>query len=224
MNRIHSLAIRSMAISVVIAAALVLAEEAALEKLPQPQTDGGKPLMQALKERKTVRAMSDKVISPQILSNLLWAAFGVNRPETGKRTAPSAMDSQEIDIYVATAAGLSLYDAKEHALKPILKEDMRSKIGGPTAGKTAPLSLIFVADFAKMKKASEDKKPFYSAIDTGYISQNVYLFCASEGLGTVVHDGVDRKTLPTLMNLRPDQKIILGQCVGYPAPEPGAAR
>jgi SagB-type dehydrogenase family enzyme len=178
--------------------------------------DGGRPLMQVLKDRKSTRTFSERPVPAQVLSNLLWAAFGVNRPELGKRTAPSAMDSREIDIYVAKEDGVFLYEAKGHALLPILKEDIRTKIGGPEFVKKAPVSLIFVADYAKMKKAKEDQKPFYSAIDAGCVSQNVYLFCASENLGTVVHDGCDKRNLPRLMGLRPDQKITLGQCVGYP--------
>jgi len=207
---------RSAQVVLVALATLSLAQDTGTGTLPRPQTSGGRPLMDVLRDRKSTRSFSEKPLPPQVLSNLLWAAFGVNRPETGKRTAPSAMDSQEIDIFVAHADGLYLYEATSHTLRPIRKEDIRAKIGGPDFVKKAPVSLILVADFARMKKAKEDQKPFYSAIDAGFVSQNVYLFCASENLGTVVHDGCDRKNLPRLMGLRPDQKIILGQCVGYP--------
>ncbi len=186
-------------------------------KLLKPQTDGGKPLMQALKARKSYRVFSDKKLPPQILSNLLWAAFGVNRPgKTGKRTAPSACNWQEIDIYAAFAEGLFLYDAKEHILKPVLAKDVRAAAGRQKFTQQAPLNLIFVANLSKMGRANQKTKDFYSATDTGFISQNVYLFCASEGLATVVLGFVDKALLSKEMNLRADQKIILSQPVGYP--------
>jgi len=150
-----------------------------------------------------------------VLSNLLWAAFGINRPDSGKRTAPTAMNMQEIDIYVATADGLYLYNAKENALEPILSEDIRAATGPQPFVKDAPVNLVFVADFAKMR-GSEENKVFYSATDTGFVSQNVYLFCASEGLATVVRGYVEKDKLAKVMKLRDDQKIILAQTVGYP--------
>ncbi len=184
-------------------------------KLPKPQMTGGMPLMEALKARQTQREYSSEKLSEQMLSNLLWAAFGVNRPDSGKRTAPTAMNMQEIDIYVATADGLYLYDAKENALITILSEDIRAATGPQLFVKDAPVNLVFVADFAKMR-GPEESKVFYSATDTGFISQNVYLFCASEGLATVVRGYVERDELAKVMKLRDDKKIILAQTVGYP--------
>jgi len=192
-----------------------VAGKTAIVQLPTPQTEGGKPLMQALSQRKTSREFSTKELPDQVLSNMLWAAFGINRPD-GKRTAPSAMNMQETDIYVATAKGLYLYDAKANSLVPVLKEDIRAKTGGQPFVATAPVNLVYVADLSKMGRASDEDKAFYSATDTGFISQNVYLFCASEGLATVVRGYVDRGPLAKAMNLRPDQKIILAQTVGYP--------
>ena len=147
---------------------------------------------------------------------MLWAAFGVNRPDSGKRTAPSAMNWQEIDIYVATVDGLYLYDAKRHALKPVLAEDIRALTGGQPFVREAPVNLVYVADFSRMGKAKADDKLFYSAADTGFISQNVYLYCASEGLATVVRGSIDRPDLAKVMRLRPDQRVVLAQSVGYP--------
>ncbi len=190
-------------------------QAAALVQLPAPQTVGGMPLMQALKERHTSREFSTKELPDQTLSNLLWAACGVNRPD-GKRTAPTAMNLQEIDVYVAMAKGLYLYDAKANTLVPVLAEDIRAKTGGQPFVKDAPVNLVYVADYAKMTRASAEDKVLYSATDTGFISQNVYLFCASEGLATVVRGYVDRSALAEAMKLRPDQKIILAQTVGYP--------
>jgi len=184
--------------------------------LPKPQTDGGKPLMQALKERSSLREFSPEKLSPQMLSNLLWAAFGINRPDSGRRTAPTASNRQEIDIYVAMAEGLYLYDAKAHQLQPVLAEDLRALTGTQPFVRDAPVNLIFVADFSKMGKSSDENKVFYSAADTGFISQNVYLFCASEGLATVVRGSVDKPGLAAAMKLRPEQRVILAQTVGYP--------
>ena len=151
-----------------------------------------------------------------MLSNLLWAAFGINRPDTGKRTAPSAMDWQEIDIYVATSEGLYLYEAKGHTLKLIMPDDIRSLTGRQDFVKEAFANLIYVADFSRMGNAPKADKELYSAADTGFISQNVYLYCASERLATVVRGSIDRQALAKAMKLRPDQKIILAQSVGYP--------
>jgi SagB-type dehydrogenase family enzyme len=184
-------------------------------ELPKPKMEGGKPLMEALKERKTSRDFSSEKLPLQVLSNMLWAANGINRPD-GKRTAPTAMNKQEIDVYVAMADGLYLYDAKTNTLVGVLAGDIREATGKQPFVKNAPVNLIFVADFAKMGDMPEDQKVFYSATDTGYISQNVYLFCASEGLATVVRGMVDKPALAATMKLRSDQKIILAQTVGYP--------
>jgi SagB-type dehydrogenase family enzyme len=184
-------------------------------ELPKPKMEGGKPLMEALKERKTSREFSGEKLPLQVLSNMLWAANGINRPD-GKRTAPTAMNKQEIDVYVAMADGLYLYDAKENKLIGVLAGDIREATGKQPFVKDAPVNLIFVADFAKMGNMSEDQKVFYSATDTGYISQNVYLFCASEGLATVVRGMVDKPALAATMKLKSDQKVILAQTVGYP--------
>jgi SagB-type dehydrogenase family enzyme len=183
--------------------------------LPKPETTGGKPLMQALAERQSARQFSTQQLSPQVLSNLLWAAFGVNRPD-GKRTAPSARNMQEIDIYVATAEGVYLYDAKANLLRPVAAGDLRGVTGMQEFVKTAPLNLIYVADTARMGSGSEADKTFYAGLDTGFISQNVYLFCASEGLATVVRGMIDRPGLVKALNLRPEQRPIVAQTIGYP--------
>jgi len=196
--------------------ALAIAGEGGQIPLPEPQKTGGKPLLEVLRERKSSREFSSQELSLQELSNLLWAAFGINRPELGKRTAPSAKNKQEIDIYVATANGLFLYDPQGHSLHPILKDDIRAATGLQPFVKDAPVNLIFVADFSRMEGYAEEQKPFYSACDTGFISQNVYLYCASQGLATVVRASIDRASLSQLMGLRPEQKISLAQTVGYP--------
>ena len=213
MNRNYVLAILSGVIA--FCPAGIFGKDVQSIKLLKPQTNIGKPLMQVLKNRETMREFSPKDLSLQDLSNLLWAGFGINREGSGKRTAPSAMNMQEIDIYVASASGLYLYDAKLNELKIISPGDARAMTGNQPFVKEAPINLIFVADFSKMGGDSENKK-FYSAVDTGYISQNVYLYCASFGLATVVRGYVDKDNLSKTMNLRSDQKIILAQTVGYP--------
>jgi SagB-type dehydrogenase family enzyme len=181
-------------------------------KLPTPQTDGGRPLMQVLKDRKSTREFGPGTLSPQTLSNLLWAAFGINRPD-GRRTAPSAMNWQEVSIYVATPEGVYIYDAKENALTPVLAGDQRGATGTQSFVKDAAINLVYVADLSKTS-SSEDE--MYTAADVGFIAQNVYLYCASEGLATVVRGSVDKPALAKLLNLGSQQKIILAQSVGNP--------
>ena len=192
------------------------AEEPAPIPLPKPQVHGGRPLMEVLKDRKSTREFSSEDLPPQVRSDLLWAAWGINRPESGKRTAPSSRNCQEIDIYVATADGVFLFDPHAHALKPVLAQDIRADTGSQAHVKTAPVSLIYVADSSKMRDKSDEAKRFTSAADTGFISQNVYLYCASQGLGTVVREVGDREALAKRMKLREDQHIVLAQSVGYP--------
>jgi len=192
------------------------AQETKPVELPPPQTDIGKPLMQVLRLRQTARAFDTRALPVQELSNLLWAAFGINRPESGKRTAPSAMNWQEIDVYVALPEALYLYDAKTNILKPIVSKDLREATGRQPFVKDAPLNLVYVADAAKMKNANAQDQILYSAADVGFIAQNVYLYCASQGLAAVMRGLVDREALAKVMNLRPDQKVMFAQTVGYP--------
>jgi nitroreductase len=184
-------------------------------QLPPPDTVGGKPLMQTLKERKTSRSFSEKTLPPRMMSNLLWAAFGVNRPD-GHRTAPSAMNWQEIDLYVATEEGLFLYDANSNSLGQLLKEDLREKTGTQGFVKNAPVTIVYVADRSRMKRASEENQSLFSAADCGFIAENVYLYCASEGLACVIRGSVEKPALAKAMHLRPEQRILLAQTVGYP--------
>jgi len=185
-------------------------------KLSAPRAESGKSLVQALKERKTMREFSPRELPLQVLSEMLWAACGVNRPDSGGRTAPSAMNMQEIDIYVATKDGLYLFNAKENILEPILAEDIRGLTGKQAFVKEAPVNLIYVANMSKMSKLSPENASFYAATDTGFISENVYLYCASEGLATVVRGWVDKPTLAKAMKLGSDKMIVLAQTVGYP--------
>ena len=187
-------------------------------QLPAPQTEIGKPLMQVLKARQSSRSFDTKPLPLQELSNLLWAADGINRPDAGKRTAPSAMNWQEIDLFVALPEGLFLYEAKSHSLTPVVAKDLREATGKQPFVKEAPLSLVYVVDLAKAKNANEEDRLLYTAADAGFIAQNVYLYCASQGLAVVVRGMIDRSSLAKEMKLRPDQKILLSQTVGFPKP------
>lgn len=183
-------------------------------RLPKPQLDGGKPLMQVLGERKSTRSFSSQKLPEQVLSNLMWAAFGISRPD-GRRTAPSASNRQEVDIYVITPEGAYVYDAKDHILAAVAAVDLRAQAGTQDYAKEAPVNLVYVADTAKMTKGTEEQTAMIAGADTGFISQNAYLYCASQGLATVVRASVNRAELAKALKLRPEQKIILAQTVGY---------
>ena len=193
------------------------AEQTKLLELPVPQTQGGKFLMQALHDRCSSREFSRSGLPTQVLSNLLWAAFGVNRPESGGRTAPSAQHWQEIDVYVCLEEGLFVYDASGHVLRLLLQRDIRALTGLQPFVVDAPVNLVYVADYSRTRDAGEEERHLYCGADTGFISQNVYLFCASEGLATVVHGAINRPALAQAMKLAAHQRVILAQTVGYPA-------
>ena len=204
-------------LSIFVAAFIVGSLFAQSIDLPAPQKTGGLPLMEALAKRSTARAFDSKELSPRQLSTLLWAAFGINRPD-GKRTAPSARNYQETDIYVLLKSGAYVYAAKSNKLDLVVAEDLRVLGGTQAFVKDAPVTLVFVADLSKLGGGSSEDKKNTANIDVGYISQNVYLFCASEGLVTGARGSVDRATLGPKLKLRPDQMIILAQSVGYPKP------
>ncbi len=185
--------------------------------LPEPRLTGGMPLFEALNKRQSMRSFSEQPLSPEQLSGLLWAAFGINRGD-GRRTAPSARNWQQFDIYLIMAGGWYVYEPVAHALVKLGDEDLRHYAGGQEWVREAPLNLIFVSDHDRMQGGSRDHRDFYSATDVGFISQNVYLYCASEGLATVVRGAVDRQRLHEVLQLRPSQHVILGQTVGHPAP------
>ena len=193
-----------------------LAQETGAIRLPPPETAGGMPLMQALQARHSTREFGSQPLPPQVLSNLLWAAYGVNRPDSGQRTAPSAHDWREIDVYVTTSDGAYRYDPPTHTLKRVVAGDIRKLTGVQDYVATAPLNLVYVADLDRMNEASAEDMAFYSATDAGFIAQNVYLYCASAGLAGVVRGLVDRDALGAALGLGSQQRIILAQSVGYP--------
>jgi SagB-type dehydrogenase family enzyme len=214
-NRREFLKVSAAGAILSMAPSITLAQEQKPIQLLKPQPGSGSPVMQLLWKRMSTKAFSPEPLPAELLSNVLWAAFGINRPD-GKRTAATAGNRQEIDIYVALASGLYLYDPKANLLNPVLAQDIRAATGRQAFVKDAAANLVYVADYSKMSKVSEEDKILYSVVATGLISQNVYLYCASEGLGTVVRASMDKPALVSLMKLRPDQKIILAQSIGYP--------
>ncbi len=181
--------------------------------LPAPQKTGGLPVMEALAKRATGRSFdAARELSPQQLANLCWAAFGVNRPD-GRRTAPSASNKQENEIYLLLRQGAYVYDAAQHRLQPVVAEDLRGLARSP-----APVVIVYIADLAKRDSGTPEAKKQVACIDSGFISENVYLYCASEGLATGYRGGFDRAALTAKLSLRPTQELIAVQPVGYPAP------
>ncbi len=185
-------------------------------ELPAPQKTGGMPLMEVLSKRATVRAFDTTDISVQQISNLLWASFGVNRPD-GRRTAPSANNKQEIDIYVLLKTGAYIYDALNNKLNLVSTEDLRGQASDQRFA-DAPVQLIFVADLTKRGGSSEEEKLRMADIDCGYISQNTYLYCTSEGLVTGARATVNRDAIISKLKLSPEQRILLAHSVGHPKP------
>ena len=211
-------------------AARAAAGEGELEPivLPKPEMDGGKSVLAALKDRKTVRNIKPDPLPLQALSNLLWAAFGVNRPEMGfmgkpGRTAPSASNSQEIGLYVCLAQGVYLYEGIRHRPAPVAAGDFRARAGRAAAGK-APVNIFYVVDLASYVVGQgqpdrsignpEVQKSYYYT-DTGFIAQNVYLYAASQGLAAWFHN-CDKENTPGEFKLRPEQRVLFAQTVGYP--------
>ncbi len=183
--------------------------------LPPPNTSGGAPLQTALRLRQSQREFSTEALAPQTLSDLLWSALGVNRPESQGRTTPSALNSQEIDLYVALSEGVYLYNPTNHSLKLLVERDIRANTGGQPFVKDAPVALLYVANYDRMPKVRKEDREFYAAIDAAFPIQNVYLFCASEGLACVVHE-LERDSIKAILSLGADQRVILAQSVGRP--------
>jgi nitroreductase len=192
------------------------ASAAASRPLPTPRREGGMPLMTALMHRHSTREYAtDRPIPEQVLSDLLWAAFGINRP-SGDRTAPYWRHIMVIDVYAAMADGVWLYDPAAHALVPHQPDDLRAATGIQDFPATAPLNLVYVAHGERMGDVSTEDRRLYASVDASFIGQNVYLFCASEGLGSVFRGAVDTKALGQAMKLPAEQFVTFAQTVGYP--------
>lgn len=187
------------------------AQELKPVKLNKPNTKRGMSVMTALEKRHSIREYANKKLELQDLSDLCWAAVGVNRPETGKRTAPTAMNRQEIDVYVCLPEGAYLYDAKAHELKPVAKGDFRPAVaGGQDFVKSAPVCLVIVADLEKF-----NGEVLMPAVDAGIVSQNISLFCAGCNLVTVPRASMDQAQLKSALKLREGQRPLMNHPVGY---------
>lgn len=197
----------------------VLAKSAAAQQainLPAPRMHGGMPLMETLAKRQSIRVYEARPLARETLSNLLWAALGVNRRDGGGRTAPSTRGAREIDIYVATSEAVWIYNPTAHALSHVMNSDVRAAAGRQPFPAAAPVVLIYAADRARMADIPAQEHVLSAHVDTAFIAQNVYLFAASEGLGTVVLGNVDKAELAKTMKLRENQILTFTQPVGYP--------
>lgn len=183
--------------------------------LPDVEKHGGLPLMDALAGRRSSRELAPDPLPLPVLSALLWAAWGVNRPD-GHRTAPSALDCQEIDVFVALPTGAYLYDASAHALSLVAASDIRRVTGYQDFVDEAPLDLVYVADHARMKLVPVGQRERFASVAAGAIAQNVYLFAASAGLATVLRAWIDRAAIADALGLSHDQQVLLSQTVGLP--------
>lgn len=184
--------------------------------LPPPAMPGAKTLESALRERQSRRSFAGRPLEEGVLSGLLWAAWGINRPESGKRTAPSAMNRQEVAVYVAKADGLFGYDAAAHALQRLSGADLRAATGRQAYVGQAPVNLVYVADMSRVAGATPEERLELAAIDTGCLCQNASLYCAALDLATVVRASIDRPALARAMGLEENRRIMLAQSVGYP--------
>jgi SagB-type dehydrogenase family enzyme len=195
----------------------VIATAAATIELPAPELPSV-TLDQALKNRHSTRAFAAPPLSRHELSGLLWSAFGVNRRGGGGRTAPSAHNWQETELVAVLPGGAYRYDAHSHQLKLMSAQDLRSLSGVQDFVATAPLNLVYVADFARMHEVEPEAREFLAGADAGFIAQNVYLFCAAAGLACVVRGLVDRRALAAALQLGATQRISLAQSVGHALP------
>ncbi len=195
------------------------ADGAGAIELPPPAKHGGLPLMEALALRHSSREFTREPLPLQLLSDLLWAAYGTNRADGG-RTAPSALNAQEIDVFVALSSGAYRYDATAHALRLVAASDLRAITGYQDFVDEAPLDLVFVADHARMGMVPVAQRESYASAAAGAIAQNVYLFAAGNGLGTVIRAWIDRAAIADALGLTHDQQVLLSQTVGYPKVSP----
>jgi SagB-type dehydrogenase family enzyme len=193
-----------------------LGDAAATIALPPVEPRGGLPLMEALALRRSSREFAPDALPLPLLSLLLWAAFGVNRPEGGGRTAPSAINAQEVDVYVALPEGAYRYDAAAHALQLVAGGDLRRVTGYQDFVDDAPLDLVYVADYTRMRMVPAATREPYSYAAAGAIAQNVYLFAAANGLATVIRAWIDRSAIADALGLGHDEQVLLSQTVGYP--------
>lgn len=194
----------------------VIGQELKPVKLNAPDKKRGLSIMETLEKRHSTREYADKELSLQDLSDLLWAANGVNRPATGKRTAPSALNMQEISVYVCLPAGTYLYDAQKHSLQPVVREDIRPLVAGQQKfAATAPICLVLVADIARFQSGDKAHNLLIGAMDAGIVSQNISLFCAGVGLETVPRASMNQEGLREALKLGDSEHLLMNHPVGY---------
>jgi hypothetical protein len=184
--------------------------------LPAAERRGGLPLMEAIAARRSSREFAPDALPLPLLSNLLWAAWGVNRADGG-RTAPSALNAQEVDVFVALPQGAYRYEAAAHELRLVAAADLRRVTGYQDFVDQAPLDLVYVADHARLRMVPVEQRTAYAYAAAGAISQNVYLFAAANGLATVIRAWIDRAAIAEALGLSHDQQVLLSQTVGWPA-------
>ena len=213
-RRTAILAAAALAMTPILAAAQSQAQQPI--GLPPPRADFGKSLAQALKLRRSLREYDPRPLSPQVLSELLWSAYGVNRPSTADRTAPSWRHARETDVFAVMAEGVWRYDALKHVLVPHMAGDVRAQTGVQDFVGTAPLNLVYVSNAEHISGVSREEQHRFAAADVGFIGQNVYLYCASEGLACVFRASFDTDRLARTLGLGEAQFIMFSQTVGYP--------
>lgn len=188
----------------------------AIQVVVQPQAHGGMPLMEALSKRASRREFSTRALPEALLSDLLWAACGISRPVEGGRTAPSALNAQEVDVFLALPGGAYRYDAALHRLQRVASTDVRRVTGYQDFVDTAPLDLVYVADYTRMRLVPVAQRESFASVAAGAIAQIVYLFCASAGLSCVLRAWIDRSAIADALGLTHDQHVLLSHTVGYP--------
>lgn len=195
----------------------VMAEERSVVVLPAPVLASDIPVMQALKERQSRREFSDKAMSRQELANVLWAATGQNRPD-GRRTSPSALNGQDVEVYAVTAEGIFLYDAAKHGLVTVVSGDHRAEAGMQPYVGLAPLSLVYVSDAAKLRQVSPKMSPAdahdIGIADAALAAENVYLYASAAKLGVVLRWSIDREAFGRRLGLSADKRVVLAQTLG----------
>jgi nitroreductase len=211
-----SLGLIAAAAGLAMAPGIATAQDLRPIDLPPPRADFGKSLAQALKLRRSTRDFAPRPLPPQVLSELLWCAYGVNRPATADRTAPSWRHARETDIFTVMADGAWRYDPIAHRLAPQLAADVRAQTGVQDFVGSAPLDLVYVSNGEHMSGVSPDEQHRFAAADIGFIGQNVYLYCASEGLACVFRASLDQARLAHTLKLAETQFIMFSQTVGYP--------
>ena len=202
--------------SIAVALNTLYAQDAKTIILNPPDPTRGLPVMTALSLRASASEFDTTSLSLQDISDLLWAANGINRPESGKRTAPSAMNSQDVDVYAVMKSGVYLYNPKDHCLNWVADGDHRALVAGMQGNfSAAPFFCVLVSDNSRFRRGDDSLKMVWAAEDAGIVSQNICIFCASVGLDTRVRASMDQEKLREILQLKDSQHLMLNNPVGY---------